>query len=63
MVVADAPETDKVRPLPQVDLQDLLIELSRVLRRAENFSSHHISLEPLSTRERMSQVAGQGFRQ
>ena len=56
VAVADAPETDKARPLPEVQLQDLLIELSRVLKRAENFSSHHISLEPLSTRERMSEI-------
>ncbi len=54
--VADAPVTDKPRPLPEVQLQDLLAELARVLKRAENFSNHHISLEPLSTRERMSSI-------
>jgi len=56
VAVADAPKMEKTRPLPDVQLQDLLLELSRVLKRAENFSSHHISLEPLSTRERMSQI-------
>lgn len=56
VAVADAPKTERARPLPDVQLQDLLVELSRVLKRAENFSSHHISLEPLSTRERMSQI-------
>lgn len=56
VAVADAPNMETVRPLPDVQLQDLLIELSRVLKRAENFSSHHISLEPLSTRERMTQI-------
>lgn len=56
IAVADAPVTEKQRPLPEIQLQDLLVELSRVLKRAENFSSHHISLEPLSTRERMSQI-------
>jgi segregation and condensation protein A len=56
IAVADAPKMEKIRPLPEVQLQDLLVELSRVLKRAENFSSHHISLEPLSTRERMSQI-------
>jgi segregation and condensation protein A len=53
---ADAPETDKPRPLPEVQLQEMLIELSRVLKRAENFTSHQIALEPLSTRERMSDI-------
>lgn len=56
MAIADAPKMEKAKPLPEVQLQDLLVELSKVLRRAENFSSHHISLEPLSTRERMSQI-------
>ncbi len=56
VAVADAPKMEKTRPLPDVQLQDLLVELSRVLKRAENFSSHQISLEPLSTRERMSQI-------
>ncbi len=56
VAVADAPKMEKTRPLPDVQLQDLLVELSRVLTRAENFSSHQISLEPLSTRERMSQI-------
>ncbi|MBT4162561.1 MAG: segregation/condensation protein A [Gammaproteobacteria bacterium] len=56
VAVADAPKTEKVRPLPEVQLQDFLIELSRVLKRAENYSSHHISLEPLSTRERMTHI-------
>ena len=56
VAMADAPETEISRPLPDIQLQDLLIELSRVLKRAENFSSLHISLEPLSTRERMSNI-------
>ena len=34
----------------------LLLALSRVLKRAENFSHHHVTLEPLSTRERMSNI-------
>jgi len=52
--IADAPLTEKIRPLPEIQLQDLLIELSWVLKRAENYTSHQIALEPLSTRERMS---------
>lgn len=54
--VADAPVTAKIRPLPEIQLQDLLVELSQVLNRAENYTSHHVSLEPLSTRERMSNI-------
>jgi len=54
--VADAPVTEKKKPLPEIQLQDLLVELSRVLKRAENYTSHHIALEPLSTRERMSNI-------
>lgn len=53
---ADAPEMEREKPLPDVSLQELLVVLGRVLKRAENFSSHHITLEPLSTRERMSQI-------
>lgn len=53
---ASAPEMSRERPLPDVNLQDLLIILSKVLKRAERFSSHHIQLDPLSTRERMSQI-------
>lgn len=54
--VAAAPQTNRPRPLPQVELKDLLLELSQVLHRADAYASHHISLEPLSTRERMVQI-------
>jgi segregation and condensation protein A len=53
---ADVPKIDKPRPLPDVQLQEMLVVLARVLRRAERFASHHIALEPLSTRERMSTI-------
>jgi segregation and condensation protein A len=53
---AEAPESDKPRPMPQVELQEMLVELARVLKRAENFSSHRVALEPLSARERMSDI-------
>ena len=53
---ADAPVMQKEKPLPDVQLQELLIVLSGVLKRAENYSSHHVTLEPLSTRERMSNI-------
>lgn len=45
----------KVEP-PEVDLRELLVAFSSVMHRADMFRSHHVSLEPLSTRERMSLV-------
>lgn len=56
VAAADAPVMNRQKPLPEVQLQEMLIALSRVLKRAENYTSHHIALEPLSTRERMSQI-------
>lgn len=53
---ADVPRIERPRPLPDVHLQEMLVVLARVLKRAENFASHHVSLEPLSTRERMSAI-------
>jgi len=41
---------------PQVELRDMLAALKDVLGRAELFTSHHISGEPLSVRERMSRI-------
>jgi segregation and condensation protein A len=53
---AVAPDRTLTRPEPDVDLQELLLALSEVLRRADMFESHHVSKEKLSTRERMAQV-------
>lgn len=53
---ADVPKIDKPKPLPDVQLQEMLVVLARVLKRAEQYAHHHVSLEPLSTRERMSTV-------
>jgi segregation and condensation protein A len=39
-----------------VDLKDVLLALSDVMRRAEMFTSHHVQREVLSTRERMSTI-------
>lgn len=41
---------------PQVDLRELLLAFEEVLRRAERTTHHRILREPLSVRERMSQV-------
>ena len=53
---AGLPVIDKVKADPVVDLNDVLIALSRVLRRADMFGHHHIHLETLSTREKMSDI-------
>ncbi len=50
------PDKKSERPLPQVELRELLLALTDVVRRAEMFAHHQISREPLSIRERMSQI-------
>ena len=50
------PDLNKEKPLPDVEMKELLLALGAVLRRAEMFESHMIQREKLSTRERMSQV-------
>lgn len=52
----DAPNQHVERPHPEVDLREMLYALSDVIRRAEMFAHHQIQREPLSVRERMSQV-------
>ena len=44
------------KPVPTIHLQEMLVELARVLKRASNSTTHQISFEPLSTRERMSHI-------
>jgi segregation and condensation protein A len=41
---------------PEVDLKEVLLALANVLQRAERFARHHVQLEPLSVRERMTDV-------
>ena len=53
---AAPPDIRSERPLPEVDMREVLLALSEVLRRAEMYQSHQIQRESLSTRERMSQV-------
>ena len=50
------PADDRPRPEPDVDLKELLVALGDVLHRADMFESHAVSLEPLSTRERMGNI-------
>ena len=50
------PEKQAVSRPPEVSLQELLIAAREAMTRAEMFTSHHIQMEPLSVRERMSAV-------
>ena len=62
---AEPPDLKVTRPLPQVDMKELLMTLAEVLRRADMYESHHVERERMSTRERMSQILdglrGHGF--
>lgn len=51
-----APEFEVYRAPPEVDLQEILMAMAQVVQRAELQTHHHIEMEPLSTRERMSQI-------
>lgn len=52
----DAPQAKARKLLPDVSLEELLVSMAEVLRRADMFESHQITRETLSTRERMSDV-------
>jgi segregation and condensation protein A len=53
---AGGSETRVVRLPPEVDLQDLIGAFQEVMQRASMYAHHHIQLESLSVRERMSSV-------
>jgi len=53
---ADAPERKVTVKLPDVTLKELLLAFHDVLKRAEMFSNLHVQREPLSVRQRMSDV-------
>ena len=53
---ADAPEHEVVAKLPDVTLKELLLAFHDVLKRAEMFSNLHMQREPLSVRQRMSEI-------
>lgn len=53
---AALPEIERITPDPSVELKEVLIALSSVFKRADNYGHHHIQLETLSTREKMSEI-------
>lgn len=56
VVSADAPERKVVTKLPDVTMKELLLAFHDVLKRAEMFSNLHMQREPLSVRQRMSEI-------
>ncbi|MDP5054735.1 MAG: segregation/condensation protein A, partial [Congregibacter sp.] len=56
IATAAPPPVEQDRPAPDVDMRELLMVLSDVLKRAQMYESHQVQREALSTRERMSQV-------
>lgn len=52
----EPPDLKRDRPLPDLEMRELLVALGEVLRRADMYESHQIQRESLSTRERMSDV-------
>ncbi len=56
--VAQARPEQVIAPerMPQPELKELILAFREVMLRAELFAHHHIQREPLSVRERMSQI-------
>lgn len=52
----ELPDLKQDKPLPDIDLRELLLAFQDVLKRAEMSSHHQISREPISVRERMTIV-------
>ena len=53
---ADTPYVQIVKRQPTVRVEDLVMALADVFRRASMYSHHHVQAEPLSVRERMSSI-------
>ncbi len=53
---AQLPEIHQDRPMPELDLRELLMAFKHAMSRAEMYTHHQIQRETLSVRERMSRV-------
>src|SRR6202142_4419270 len=53
---ADLVDRKVVRIPPQVNLQEMLLAFQEVLSRSDMFAHHHVQREPLSVRQRMTDV-------
>jgi segregation and condensation protein A len=56
IAAADLAERKVVRIPPQVTLQEMLLAFQEVLSRSDMFAHHHVQREPLSVRQRMTEV-------
>lgn len=54
--IVDVSKLNVEKPLPDIQLKEMLLAFQDVLKRAEQLSHHHITKEPLSVRERMSAI-------
>lgn len=57
--IAQTPEWEIPRALPQATLKELVHALQTVLVRAEQFSHHHVMKEVLTVRQAMTHILGQ----
>lgn len=55
---AVAPDLKLERPLPDVDLQSVLMAFKEIMQRAKLVEKHHVQRETLSIRERMGTILG-----
>lgn len=56
LVSVAAPERKVIKMHPDVELRELLLAFKDVLKRAELYTHHQVKMEPLSVRERMTEV-------
>ena len=56
VATVDAPERKVTTQLPDITLKELLLAFYDVLKRAEMYSNLHLQREPLSVRQRMSEI-------
>lgn len=59
LVDVDIPKVERQKPLPDITMRELVLAFNAVMQRAEMQSSHEITREVLSVRERMSMVLNQ----
>ena len=53
---AAPPAIERITPDPDIEMDELLNALAQVLKRSEMYEHHHVQMETLSTREKMSDI-------